>query len=156
MKLLALLLTCGSLYAASSQVVPPRNPPLPPGQVTKVALTNIQSAIKTIVVLDVSTAIQTGAGNAEPIAYWCKALAESFNSMQTNGNFAVTELDKVPPPLTVDLSVLRASIITLYGRAFEYRTRGDLPPLEWLTQVSKVFAESIREGIRQGGKGHIL
>lgn len=154
--LLAVFLTCGSLYAASSQIVPLREPPLPPGATTKVALTNVQAAIRTLLVLDVSTAIQTGAGNAEPIAYWCKAIADTFAGMQTNGNFLVTELDKVPPPLTVDLSVLRTSIVTFYGRAYDHRTRGDLPPLEWLAAIAKTFNDAIREGIRQGGKGAIL
>lgn len=156
MKLLALLLTCGSLYAASSQVVPSRLPPLPPGATTKVALTNVQTAMRVILVLDTSTALQSNPVNAEKTAYWLRSVADTFAAMSTNGNFLVTELDKVPDPLDLDLSALRATIRTLYGRAYEYRTRGDLPPLEWLTQVSKTFAESIREGIRQGGKAAIL
>lgn len=155
-KLLALLLTYGSLYAASSQVVPLRTPPLPPGAVTKVAVTNVQQAIRVLVVLDVSTALQSNPVNAEKTAYWLRSVAETFAAMSTNGNFLVTELDKVPDPIDLDLSALRTTIRTLYGRAYEYRTKGDLPPLEWLKAVSATFSDSIREGIRQGGKGAIL
>lgn len=143
-------------HAAVAGDIRLRTPPPLPGVVTKASVTNVQQAVRTLVVLDVSAAIQTGAGNAEAVAYWCRALADTFAAMRTNGNFTVTELDKVPPPLSVDLSALRASIVTLYGRAYEYRTRGDLPPLEWLTAVSRTFAESIREGIKQGGKANVL
>lgn len=155
-KPFALLLTCGSLCAASSQVVPLREPPLPPGATAKVALTNVQAAIRTLLVLDVSTAIQTSPATGEKVAYWCRAVADTFSGMATNGNFLVTELDKVPDPLDLDLSALRTTIRTLYGRTYEYRTRGDLPPLDWLKEISRTFTESIREGIRQGGKAQIL
>lgn len=155
-KLLAAFLTCGTLYAASSQVVPLRNPPLPPGQVNKVALTNVQTAIRVLLVLDVSSAIESSPATGEKIAYWLRSVSDTFMAMSTNGNFLVTELDKVPDPLDLDVSALRGIIRTLYGRAYEYRTRGDLEPLAWLKEISRTFAESIREGIRQGGKSNVL
>lgn len=155
-KLLAVFLTVVSLNAAVAQDIRLRTPPLPPGIVTKVAVTNVQQAMRVILVMDTTTAIQSDPVNGEKIAYWLKAVAETFSGMVTNGNFTVAELDKVPEPLNLDLSALRTTIRTLYGRAYEYRTKGDLPPLEWLKAVSTTFSESIREGIRQGGKAAIL
>lgn len=155
-KLLAAFLTCGTIHAASSQVVPLRNPPLPPGTTTKVAVTNVQQAIKVLLVLDVSSAIESSPATGEKIAYWLRSVSDTFMAMSTNGNFLVAELDKVPDPLDLDVSALRGTIRTLYGRTYEYRTRGDLPPLDWLKEISRTFAESIREGIRQGGKSNVL
>lgn len=156
-KLLAVFLTVVSLNAAVAQERQLRTPPLPPGMVQKVAVTNVQTAVRTLLVLDVSTAIQTGAGNAEAIAYWCRAVADTFASMQTNGNFLPsTVMERTPTPLNVDLSALQGAIVGLYARTYEYRSRADLPPLEFLSVIARTFNEAIREGIRQGGKGHII
>lgn len=156
-KLLALLLTTATLNAAVAGDIRLRTPPPLPGVVTKASLTNVQQAIRTLVVLDVSAAIQTGAGNAEAIAYWCRLVATEFGSMQTNGNFLPTDLkNRAPTPLDIDLSALQTSIIGLYSRCYEYRSRADLPPLEFLSAIARTFNEAIREGIKQGGKAAIL
>lgn len=153
-KLLLLIVSCATLHAAVGENLR-RLPPIP-GELPKIALTNVQNAVRTLLVTDVSTEILSGAGNAEKIAYYYAAVAKAFASMETNGNFQVSEIEKVSTPLSSDLSVLQKNILTLYGRAYDYRTRGDLPPLDWLKAVAITFNEAIREGIRQGGRGHIL
>lgn len=154
LKVFLLLASCTVLNAAIGENLRTQ-PPVPPG-LQKVALTNVQNAVRTLITLDVSTSIQSGAAQAEAIAYYCRAVATTFSSMSTNGNFAVSEVEKVQTPLDIDLSALRGNILTLYGRAYEYRTRGDLPPLEWLKAVAHTFSEAIREGIKQGGKANVL
>lgn len=155
LKLLALLLSCVALNAALSDNLR-LQPPMPPG-LQKVALTNVQSAIRTLLVLDVSTAIQGGGGQAESIAYWCRAVADTCASMQTNGNFLPSEItNRAPTPLNIDLSGLQTSILGLYSRSYEYRGRADVPPLDFLSAIARTFTEAIREGIKQGGKAHIL
>lgn len=151
---LAFTLTVGAMADSGPLRLP--TPPLPPGMGVTVALTNVQSAIRTLIVPDVTMAIQAGGANAEAIAYWCRAVADTFASMRTNGNFLPTEIDRAPTPLNVDLSGLRTSIFVMYTRAYDYRSKGDLPPLEWLSRISVTFSEAIREGIKQGGKGNVL
>lgn len=150
-KLTLLLACCGSLCGAEL-----RTPPLPPGTPVKVALTNVQSAIRTIVTIDVATAIQGGGNNAEVIAYYCRELVNTFAAMGTNGNFTPMEVERVPTPLNLDLSSLRTSILVMYTRAYDYRSKGDLPPVAWLASIAETFRQSIRQGIINGGKSNII
>lgn len=152
MKWLALLLSCVAIHAAEHR----RTPPIP-NEPIKASLSDVQTAIRTLVVLDVSVAIQTGAGNAETVAYWCRSVADAFASMQTNGNFLPSDLmNRTPTPLNIDLSALQGSIIGLYARTYEHRARAGVPPLDFLASVSKTFSEAIREGIRKGGKSAVV
>lgn len=161
-KLLAAFLTCGTIHAASSQVVPLRTPPLPPGQTVKTSLTNAQAAIRAIVEPGVTRSIQIGGNDAEGIAYYFRSIRGVFCAMATNANFSaehlIAEVDKLPSPLAPDTYFLdvKASIVTAYKLAYADRNRADVSPLEWLSKISETFCSSIWDGIQKGGKGNVL
>lgn len=130
-------------------------PPKPPG-LEKIALTNVLESIKTLIVLDVTVAIQSNGTNAETIAYYYLSIYQAFTNMPVTVNFVVTEIEKVPTPMHVEVSALRNVIVTMYSRAYDYRLRGDVSPIEWLPRIAETFAQSIRQGIIDGGKGNVL
>lgn len=154
LKLMALLVCCASLHSAEYRL-----PPLPPGTPVKASLSDMQAAIRTLVALDVATTIQANTNQAEVVAYHFRAIADIFKSMSTDGSFSVehlnAELAKLPPPPEVDLSGVRTAIVSLYARTYQNRSRAAIPALEFLAKISATFDAAIREGIRNGGKGHV-
>jgi hypothetical protein len=153
-NLLVLLAACMAVNGAEFRL-----PPLPPEPV-KASQEEVQAAIRTLVVLDVSTTLLTHTNYAEPLAYHFRAIADVFRDMPLDGTFSTEhlngKLEKILPPIETDVSSVRTALAAVYGRVYAHRGRASTPPLEFLAGISKTFNEAIREGIRKGGKSAVV
>jgi len=153
--ILLLMAACVAMNAAELRRFPPV-----PNEPVKATLDDLQSAIRTLIVLDVATSIQTHTNYAEPLAYHFRAVADVFKSMAIDGTFAPEHLDaqllKILPPPETNVQNVRAALAAVYARVYAHRGRASIPPLEFLAAISKTFSEAIREGIRKGGKPAVV
>lgn len=143
------------MIAAASRTEPPRAPIK--HQPVKVA--EVQAAITVIGRNSVCRSIQTThIDYHESVAGYFRQVGEVFCRMADNGDFThegmVRAVNGIPSPLLTDTYALdvKIALMALYKVTYGDRLRAEIPPDRWLAETSKVFCESISEGLKDAGK----
>lgn len=78
--------------------------------------------------------------------------------MQMVGDFTYEGLTnrviKIMPPLLTDsyCADTKVALVSLYKLVYRDRLRAEMPPGEWLEKASKLFCDSISEGLKAAEK----
>lgn len=124
-----------------------------------VTLKSVKDCVTLVATHSVCRAIQTSPVEySDAVATYFRELSKVFCDMQKNGNYTPdnleSEVKKLLPPLVTDsyMQATRVAILSIYKLAYEDRLRAEIPPDRWLSQVSLLFCEAIREGLKDAGR----